>query len=356
MADTLPPGSSWWIYPIRGFFKGGIGVQIFFILSGYLITTILMREYDATGKLDIKAFYCRRILRIFPAFYLLLFFLGGLDWMGAINISGTMFALAAAHLIDYGQAIILFFKIPNPDMPDYWFIGHFWTLSMEEQFYWIWPLSLLFLLRTRWYGVLVAVILAMPLIRLASYYLFPGLRGQLLLMLHSGSDAIFSGCLLAICLARHPQFSRKLLLASWAIVGMVVYIYFIDPMMVRATPRGLGVVVWPTIRIGMITLIIANVLLQERSVWYHQLLERPALVFLGRISYSVYLWQQIYLTPLNTTYLGKWPINLVAALVTGLLSYCYVELPFIRLKDKYFPSHTKAPALAPVVPVAVPSP
>jgi peptidoglycan/LPS O-acetylase OafA/YrhL len=342
--ETFPSGYSGWLSPFRGFFNGGYGVEIFFVLSGYLITSILIREYDAIGKLDIKAFYCRRILRIFPAFYLFLFFIAMLDWMGVLKISGTEFAFACAHLINYGQAISLLFKIPDPGMPDYWFIGHFWSLSMEEQFYWMWPLTLLFLLRTRWYGILVALILAMPLIRFSSYYLFPGLRGQLMMMLHTGSDGIFSGCFLAICLAWHPRFSKKLLLPSWVIAGLALYLYGIDPLLGRVMPRGFGIVLGVTLAIVAIVLVVANVLLQEEHAWYHRLLESRVLVFLGRISYSVYLWQQVFLTHLNTTFLGKWPINLAAALVTGWLSYRYIELPFIRLKDKYFPSHTKATA------------
>lgn len=351
---TFPSWCSKWLYPLRGFFNGEFGVEIFFVLSGYLITSILIREYDAIGKLDIKAFYCRRIFRIFPAFYLFLFFITVLVWMRVLKISGTELAFAGTHLINYGQAIILLFKIPSAgSQPDYWFIGQFWSLSMEEQFYWMWPLTLLLLLRTRWYGMLVGVILAMPLIRFSSYYLFPGLRGQLMMMLHTASDGIFSGCLLALCLARHPQFSKRLLLSPWAVAALAFYLYAIAPFLDNVMPRGFGVVLGTTLVIGAIGLIIANVLLQEGNAWYHRLLESKALVFLGRISYSVYLWQQIFLTPLNNTLLGKWPINLAAALVTGWLSYRYIELPFIRLKDRYFPSHTKAMAPSVSTPAAV---
>jgi peptidoglycan/LPS O-acetylase OafA/YrhL len=305
------------------------------------------------GKLDIKAFYCRRILRIFPAFYLFLSFIVTLKGMGLIKISVPALTFAATHLINYSHATNLLFKIPEPPMPDYWFIGHFWSLSMEEQFYWMWPLTLLLLLRTRWYGILVAVILAMPLIRILTYFLFPGLRGQLTMMLHTGSDGIFSGCLLAICLARFPQISKRLLLSPWSIAGLAFYIYGFDPLLGRAMPRGFGIVLGLTLVIAAITLIVANVLLQE-GTWYHWLLERRPLVFLGRISYSVYLWQQVFLTNLNTTFVGKWPVNLIAALLTGWLSYRFIELPFIRLKDKYFPAHTKT-ATPVAVPISVPT-
>src|SRR5579859_914471 len=93
-AGSFPPGSSSWLHPLRGFFNGECGVEIFFVPSGYLITSILIREYDTIGKLDIKAFYCRRILRILPAFYVFLSFIVVLDWMGVLQISGTDFAIA----------------------------------------------------------------------------------------------------------------------------------------------------------------------------------------------------------------------------------------------------------------------
>jgi len=337
--ETVPPHD---LFP-RGWFGNGMyGVTIFFVLSGYLITSILLREYDALGRIDIKAFYCRRILRIFPAFYTYLLFLAFLDWRGALDLSRTYFALCAAHLLNYAQAFVLVLHLPAPVGPDYWFIGHFWSLSLEEQFYWIWPVTLLLLVRTRWYGLLLALILAMPAIRFTSYFLFPGLRGQLLMMLHTGSDAIFSGCLLAIGLARFPGLSRKLLAPPWAVFALALFIFQGSEFIVHHSFRGYGIVLGTTLVIAAVVVIMLNLLLQEREAWYHWILRLPPLVFLGRISYSVYLWQQLYLTSYNTTPLGRWPLNLLAALITGWLSYRFIEVPFIRLKDKYFPAHTKA--------------
>jgi len=100
---------------------------------------------------------------------------------------------------------------------------------MEEQFYWMWPVTLPFLLRKRWYTtVLAGVILFMPLSRLGSYFLFPDLRGQLGMMLHTASDGIFSGCLLAILLVRVPELCKKLLLPAWAVALLPIYLYVVS--------------------------------------------------------------------------------------------------------------------------------
>ena len=344
VGDTCPPTFLKWVWPIALFADWDCGVTIFFVLSGYLITSILLREYDMIGRIDMKAFYMRRILRIFPAFYLFLFFLIGLDLAGAIHLSALEFLFAGTHLINYSTAIQLALHWPVETSKDYWFIGHFWTLSMEEQFYWMWPLTLTLLLRKHWWGGLLGVILAMPLVRLMSYYLCPGLRGQLGMMLHTASDGIFIGCLLAIVLARRPQFGAKLLLPAWGVALMPAYIYLVNPLLGYYMPRGFGLLAGKTLLLVAIVIFLANILLQEGPNWYHRFLENRVLVFLGRISYSLYLWQQVFLTTYDKTWLGKFPINLAAAILAGWLSYRYVEQPFIRLKDRFFPAHAKKAA------------
>jgi peptidoglycan/LPS O-acetylase OafA/YrhL len=187
----------------------------------------------------------------------------------------------------------------------------------------------------------------MPVISFASYYAFPDLRGQLMMMLHSGSESIFSGCLLAICMVRHPQLAKKLLLPWWGIAGLLLYFYFLDTEISPHMPRGYGMIVGITLITLCITVFLANVLRPEATHGYQRFLEFRPLVYLGRISYSVYLWQQLFTTPANTTWTGKFPLNVVIAIAVGWLSYQFIEVPFIRLKDKYFPPHTK-PATGPI--------
>jgi peptidoglycan/LPS O-acetylase OafA/YrhL len=332
---TMPAWLEQALAPVGFLCQGDYGVQIFFVLSGYLITSILVREYDTIGRLDFRAFYMRRILRIFPAFYLFLFFLLGLDLAGAIRLSAFQLITAGAHLFNYAPALQLALKIPADPATNYGMVGHLWTLSMEEQFYWLWPVALLVLLRTGKWAWLAAVIVLLPLSRVATYFVFPALRGQVMMMLHTGSDGIFFGCLLALVLARRPEFGQKFVLPTWAIALVPLYVFGIGPVLDRIMPRGFGLIAGLTLLLAVIVVFLANVLLQERA-WYHRVLEFAPLVFIGRISYSLYLWQQIYFVPANKTWLAIWPINILAAFVTAWISYRYLEQPFLRLKDRIF--------------------
>jgi peptidoglycan/LPS O-acetylase OafA/YrhL len=120
------------------------------------------------------------------------------------------------------------------------------------------------------------------------------------------------------------------------VAGVVFYMYVLDDVLNSHMPRGYGITLGATLMLLAIVFVFANVLLQEPDTWYHRFLSTRPLVYLGRISYSVYLWQQIFLTSANTTVLGRFPLNLVASIAAGWLSYRCIELPFIQIKDRYF--------------------
>jgi peptidoglycan/LPS O-acetylase OafA/YrhL len=162
-------------------------------------------------------------------------------------------------------------------------------------------------------------------------------------MLHTGSDCILCGCLLAIGIARYPHLCRKLLLPSWAMGGLVLYFYLISPLLKIYLPRQLTPLLLFSLMALTITVFLANVLLQTGPTWYHRLLENRALVFIGRISYSVYLWQQLFMNE-NRTWMGTWPLSIVLGLAVGYLSYRFIETPFLRLKDKFAVHTRKEPA------------
>src|SRR5574337_202485 len=133
---------------------GALGVQVFFVISGFLITSLLMGEREQTGTISLKNFYLRRVLRIFPASYSFILALLIATMLGWVSLTGRDFAFAATYTVNY-----------YPHHP--WQIGHLWSLSVEEQFYLLWPLALLALRERRALTVAVAAIFTGPLVRFA---------------------------------------------------------------------------------------------------------------------------------------------------------------------------------------------
>ena len=104
-------------------------MRCFFVLSGFLITTLLLKEFDSNGSISLKKFYARRTLRIFPAFYFFLLVLFVADRLGLVpRIDGSSWIHALTYTMDY---------VGLKDRP--WNLGHIWSLAVEEQFYLLWP-------------------------------------------------------------------------------------------------------------------------------------------------------------------------------------------------------------------------
>lgn len=115
---------------------GRLGVTVFFVISGFLITTLLLRERERRGSISLKGFYLRRAVRIFPAFLAFMAFIIVAHEMGWIQLNRYDLVSAFTYTVNY-----------HPGRS--WYIGHLWSLSVEEQFYLLWPLALVVLSRTR---------------------------------------------------------------------------------------------------------------------------------------------------------------------------------------------------------------
>lgn len=138
-----------------------LGVLVFFIISGFLITWLLMGERAQSGHISLKNFYLRRSLRIFPAMYTLMLALLIATWLGWVQLEGRDFAFAMTYTVNY-----------FPNHP--WQIGHLWSLAIEEQFYLLWPFALLLLRERRALMLALGAIFLGPLVRAAiRQYMFP---------------------------------------------------------------------------------------------------------------------------------------------------------------------------------------
>src|ERR1700730_15737223 len=160
-----------------------LGVQIFFVISGYLITTLILNEERKTGTISLKLFYARRTLRIFPLCYLYLFVLTIGVWAGMLQFPRYNLLFAVAYLTNV-----------VPVATGAWVTGHLWSLSAEEQFYLVWPAAVKVAGKKRALIAAAMVALCAPLVALALLQMNPESGTRFLGVI---SDAIACGCVLA---------------------------------------------------------------------------------------------------------------------------------------------------------------
>lgn len=306
--------------PLSG---GFVGVDIFFVISGFLIGGILWREYDATGHISLKNFYVRRFRRLAPVFFVMLAATALLGWLILLPFEYREFGKAAISSTVYLSNLLFFrqagyFDTASEDKP----LLHTWSLAVEEQFYIFLPLLLILLARWRWglVGALVALwaaslaacILITPLSHTAAFYLFPFRAWELL-----------SGVLLAIWGYETRYKWRGHPALSW--VGLVMVgasIWFIP-----AGPLFPGLLAIPPV-LGTVLLLSSGT--GANSV--NRLLTLPQMRKIGLISYSLYLWHwPVYTlsTYLRGGYSGLFESLLWMGVAFGLawLSWRFVEQP-----------------------------
>ncbi|HEY5813713.1 MAG TPA: acyltransferase [Terrimicrobiaceae bacterium] len=316
-----------------GFFlgNGGLGVSVFFLLSGFLIYSLSVREYHKTNTFNCKQFYIRRTLRIFPCFYFYVLVVLALAHFGWITVTDRSILAAATFTLNYRHLWDLW-----PVGLDYPVIGHYWTLALEEQFYLMWPLLMLLFVRRSLSGILIAFILLAPLVRVASYFLMPGSRAHIGMMFHTGFDSIAAGVLLGELL-RSPQWSAKLqqFAANRAVLAAaIIFPTLISPLLGLHFEGAYLITVGKTLDIVCIALVLTAAVSQPKTRLFNFLNWRP-LAFVGVLSYSLYIWNNLFLMGDTFGIFNTFPLNLLCVMGIGLLSYFLLEKPFLKLKD-YF--------------------
>jgi peptidoglycan/LPS O-acetylase OafA/YrhL len=296
---------------------GEVGVSIFFVLSGFLITTLLIAERKKSGTIALGAFFMRRVRRIFPAYYVYLGVLAILAAIGAIAVQPREFIIDALYLRDYHAQ-------------SFSWLEHTWSLGVETQFYLIWPALMLWLGNARARNVAIGVVVLSPAIRIASYVLFPAHRDLMTISLHTRADMLMFGCATAlsiangvpawferICRAISPPLSLVTLAGCIAGTGVFHGLFAFS---IGMTIEGIA-----------ITTLLVNVLERPQQPFAQLLQSRPA-TWIGTISYSLYLWQQPFLFPRDNSLLGRFPINFIALLAVACASYYLVERAFFKAR------------------------
>ncbi len=294
------------------------GVYLFFVISGFLITGLLLQEETSTASVSLRNFYVRRAFRIVPVAYVYIAVVFTLfpDQIGRIN-----FLLAPLFLMNF-----------SPDGS--WLVGHFWTLSIEEQFYLVWPFLFVFARHLR-LRLLVALIVGMPIILLL--LLRVPTIGQFLTS--TSADRPATGCLLAI-LAYSPR-SRAVLQRIvdqrffWLLLlPLALCLVLNDEAIFRALPSFTSLRFYNVARLLFMrpTTHIIMALVIFRVVTRPVFLLNNAIVnYIGRLSYSLYVWQQVYSHNRFTPGL----VGLLLTFVTAIISYHWLEQPFLRLRHRF---------------------
>ena len=311
---------------------GNLGVRIFFVISGFLITGLLLKEIAKTKKIDLLKFYFRRTLRIFPPYYFYLLVILGVTLFGFIAIPLSSFISSATYTSNYFN-------------PANWYLGHTWSLSIEEQFYLILPGVLLLLGVRKTKVFLCLVFLISPFVRVFLYKFFGDDATWIGKGFQSNMDALAIGCLLSLFyteLHQNPLYLR--FLNSKLVIILPIIIVSLNFL----TNRPL---IFYGVSLSAMNLLIALCLdwvVTNYNSAAGKILNAAPMVTLGMMSYSIYLWQQPFFNPDNPSILTQTPFNFVGLAVMTLISYYLVEKYSLKLRQnlegKFFVKDEKSKA------------
>jgi peptidoglycan/LPS O-acetylase OafA/YrhL len=325
---------------------GDLGVNLFFAISGFLICGLLLKEYESEGGINLRRFYLRRCFRILPPYYAVLAALCVLSILGAIPLNRSLL-----------PSCLLFYRNYTPlgmDEQGGWYTAHFWTLALEEHFYLIWPMLLIAVKPKR--AGKVAFLLAMAVFAwrvLESHFQWFApvlLPADLLSRTDTMMDALLWGCLAAIYFPEIVRFSARIRFSQ-------LWLPILATLLVVEKLQTPGLIVLHAV---LMPALVLSTVLQPASLLGRVLEWRP-LRWLGSISYSLYLWQMLFLPEMASDrgrgifhYLQLAPWNLLAILTMACLSRYLIEVPMTRLGHRLSanlpgPDSSPRPTLSPTI-------
>jgi peptidoglycan/LPS O-acetylase OafA/YrhL len=325
------------------FGNGYVGVELFFVLSGYLITALLLSEHERKGVINFRHFYARRALRLLPALYACILVWSVLGVLArpearAEHYLGVL--SGATYISNWVRALS-----PHTLGPT----GYLWSLAVEEQFYVFWPPLVALLLRKKVKNPLWIV--AFLVMLTAGWRVALSLNGATSARLDNGLDTRMDGLLLGACLAyvlakRRPRHSsspfRWTVWISGAVIGWLIASWVfktLSPVWIHNFHGFSSTTVLCLIAIGPIVAFGRSVDGAVNSPVVSAL-SWPPLVRIGRLSYGLYLWHSVAIFLFASRRLGLTGVariapTLITLVVLALLSERFVEQPFMRKKTRF---------------------
>jgi len=326
---------------LGNFVPGGLGVTTFFFISGFIITNLLITEYNKSGTIRLKLFYIRRLLRLYPALLLML-------------LLTTVFVLYLEHSLPWKELIAALFYFEN-----YYFVSGYthltfyykilWSLAVEEHFYLVFPFLLLALARkinVFFMATVTLVVIALLTRVYISYHYHANEYAfvQTYVLTHCRFDSILYGCLLSIII--HSRKGSHFLKVSTSLVTFIAGILLLLFTLIYKDEFFRQTFRYSLQGIALLT-IVTSILFNNRYHYLNQLLSTRPLVYIGKLSYSIYLFH--FLADMIAEEYTKNDPLLKVMMITGitivlsLCSYHLVEVPILKVR-RNFGSHVSAKA------------
>ena len=314
--------------------RGWIGVDIFFAISGFLICTRLLREQQKTGAISLRSFYLRRAFRILPPYLLYLAVISLLAAFGWIIVQKQEIVASLLFVRNYLPAV------KTKDIG--WFTGHFWSLAVEEHFYLLWPTLLLALKPRRANMAAIGLIIAITIWRTIDLHFalfFPNAGHIFDHRTDTRLDSLLWGCVFAIAFVSEAG-------RQWLKKWINPFAWFITVFALIVLTKYANAVA-DALRPPLFAAIVAATVVHPQWL-VGRILEDPRLRWIGRISYSLYIWQQLFLVgdliprPLPFGHWQEVPLSFVLILLCATASYYLVERPLLGLGHRLTRAHASS--------------
>ena len=302
--------------------NGGLGVRLFLVLSGFLITHLLLREELNYSRISLKNFFIRRMLRIFPVYFAVLLALFVLTRTTALSIPlrGWLADLTFTRDFTFYQSVD----------------SHLWSLAVEEQFYLFWPLCILYFgVRGRVGSTLLLIGLA-PVARVAFYA--AGLGNFAEFSFFANMDSLMTGCLASLLMQhRGEMIGGYLDRHCFACRSVTIVLVYAVCFLQRNGMLGkLTVPFGPSLQNFCLVLFMLSVTTVRRGVWF-RVLNTRFIAWIGILSYSIYIWQKLFAVKQGfyteqPIFWLNFPWVVVPLFLTAALSYYALEMPFMKLR------------------------